>query len=176
MTVRRHCRVRLAAGIRIGGQLPCDMVAVRVNADVCAAVVGSPAYLAERPPPGSPRDLKRHLCIGYRQIATPVLYRWQFTQGRQSIEFAVDGPLTLDDPDLMVNAALDGLGLYVFEHRVTNHLAAGRLVRALEDCCPWFPGLFFYDSRRRHELPAMRALTDFIRLWGGAGGDLRLPK
>ena len=160
------------AGIRTGGQVPRDMVAVRVTADVRVAVVASPAYLVHRPPPATPRDLKQHLCIGYRQIASRALYRWQFQQGGQLVEFAVDGPLTLDDPDLMVAAALDGVGLaYLFEPSVTDYVAAGRLVRVLEDCCPLFPGFFLYYPGRRQVLPALRALADFIRFGGDAACD-----
>ena len=50
------------------------------------------------------------------------------------LDVAVEGPLTLDNPDLMVAAALDGVGLAcAIESRVADHLAAGRLVRVLED-------------------------------------------
>jgi DNA-binding transcriptional LysR family regulator len=51
----------------------------------------------------------------------------------------------LDDVDLMVRAALDGVGLaFTFEAQVAPLLAKRRLVRVLEDWCPPFPGYFIY--------------------------------
>jgi DNA-binding transcriptional LysR family regulator len=44
---------RYDAGVRLGEQVERDMIAVRIGADIRAAVVGSPAYFAERPPPRS---------------------------------------------------------------------------------------------------------------------------
>jgi DNA-binding transcriptional LysR family regulator len=52
---------------------------------------------------------------------------------------------------------------YVFEARVTELLAQGRLVRVLGDWCPSFPG-FFLDAPSRRQLPAaLRAFVDFAR-------------
>jgi DNA-binding transcriptional LysR family regulator len=46
----------------------------------------------------------------------------------------VSGPLTVNDIDLCVTAALEGAGLaYVLENVVEDHIAAGRLVPVLQD-------------------------------------------
>ncbi|WP_225413368.1 type 2 periplasmic-binding domain-containing protein [Stigmatella hybrida] len=42
---------RFDAGIRFGQKVAKDMVSVRVGPDLRAAVVASPAYLAQRPAP-----------------------------------------------------------------------------------------------------------------------------
>jgi DNA-binding transcriptional LysR family regulator len=48
----------------------------------------------------------------------------------------VDGPLVVDDEELVLRAALDGVGFaFISEHKVASHLAAGSLVRVLEDWC-----------------------------------------
>ncbi|EYF00313.1 LysR family transcriptional regulator [Chondromyces apiculatus] len=152
------------AGIRLGEYVQRDMVAVRVTPDLRAAVVGSPAYLAARPAPRTPRDLRKHACIGFRQVTSGAMYRWEFEREGEALEVAVEGPLTLDDPDLMVAAALDGVGLACsLEHHVADHLAAGRLVRVLEDWCPPFPGFFLYYPGRRQMPAALRALIDLIQ-------------
>src|SRR3954447_9186945 len=57
---------RYDAGVRLGEQVERDMIAVRIGADTRGAVVGSPAYFAEHPPPRSPHDLAGHGCINYR--------------------------------------------------------------------------------------------------------------
>lgn len=65
------------------------------------------------------------------------VYRWEFEQGDQALTVSVNGPLIVDDVDLMLRAALDGAGLaFVSEERVASELADGELVRVLEEWCP----------------------------------------
>ena len=76
----------------------------------------------------------------------------------------VEGPLTLNDQDLMVDAALDGAGLaYVFEAQAEELIAKKKLVRVLADWCPAYPGFFLYYPSRRQLPAALRAFVDFIR-------------
>jgi hypothetical protein len=39
------------------------------------------------------------------------VYRWEFDKGKQSLAVSVNGPLILDDVDVMIRAAVDGMGL-----------------------------------------------------------------
>lgn len=57
---------RYDAGVRLGEQVAKDMIAVRIGPDVRFAVVGSKAYLAERPTPMTPQELIGHTCINLR--------------------------------------------------------------------------------------------------------------
>ena len=58
------------------------------------------------------------------------------------LKVRVEGRLVLNNTDLMLNAALAGLGLaYLPEDLVRGASCEGRLVRALDDWCPPFPGL-----------------------------------
>ncbi|MFT3691201.1 LysR family transcriptional regulator [Paenirhodobacter sp.] len=153
------------AGIRLGESLDRDMIAVRVTPDLRAAVVAAPDYLARFPAPETPRDLHRHACIGWRQPGSGALYRWEFAKDGQALSVAVTGPLILNDPDLMVDAALSGVGLaYATEQHVADHLAAGRLIRVLEDWCPPYPGFFLYYPGRRQPPAALRALVEMLRV------------
>ena len=156
------------AGIRPGERVQRDMVAVRVTPDLRVAVVASPAYLAARGVPRTPRDLRDHACINYRWAGSGALYRWDFERQGEMFDVVVEGPLTLNDTDLILAAALDGVGLAsTLESSVANHIAAGRLVRVLEDWCQPFPGFFLYYPSRRQVPPALRALIDFMRAEGG---------
>ncbi len=76
----------------------------------------------------------------------------------------VQGPLILDGTEMMVQAAVEGAGVaYAFEDQVADLLAQGRLVRVLEDWCPYYGGFYLYYPSRR-QLPApLRAFVDFIR-------------
>lgn len=156
------------AGIRPGKLVHRDMIAVRVTEDSPTAVVCSPAYLADRAAPNTPEDLPMHRCIGYRWSRSGASYRWPLGRGDQFIVVAVTGMLTVNDSALMIEAALDGVGLtFTLEQRVTEHLASGRLVRVMEDWCPPFPGFFLYHTSRRQVSPALRAVIDFFSVKRG---------
>jgi DNA-binding transcriptional LysR family regulator len=155
---------RLDAGIRIGEKLEQDMIGLRVGPDLRMAVVASPSYLAARSAPKAPQDLGQHRCITYRMTADGSLIAWEFERAKRSIEVKVKGPLTVNEPELAVDAALDGLGLaYVFEDRVAPFLSDGRLVRVLSDWTPSFPGFFLYYPSRRHVPPTLAALIAILR-------------
>ncbi len=153
------------AGVRPGERLQRDMVAVRITPDLRSAIVGSPAYLAGRAAPLRPEDLQDHACINYRWGGSGALYRWPFVRGGKTFDVQVEGPLTLNDTDLILAAALDGVGLAcLLEDRVAPDIAANRLVRVLEDCSPTIPGFFLYYAGRRQTPPALRALIDFLQM------------
>lgn len=78
---------------------------------------------------------------------------------------AVNGPLIVDDVDLVIRAALDGVGLaYLGEDRAAPHLATGALLRVLEPWCQPFPGFFLYYPSRRQQPAALSALIETLRL------------
>ena len=150
---------RFDAGIRVGGRLEKDMIAVRLTPDVNMIAVASPDYLARCGTPRLPADLHQHACINWRLQVDGSAYRWQFEKKKKRVEVAVDGPLITNDSDVGVAAALNGLGIaYAFERvRVDEHIAQGRLVQVLADWSITRPGLFLYYSNRRHQPPALAA-------------------
>ena len=128
------------AGIRLGEFIERDMIAVRVSRDQRAAIVGAPRYFESHATPLTPNDLTGHPCINFRQGAEG-LYRWEFDKGDQSITVAVRGPLVTEDTELIIRAAIEGVGLaYAIEEHVLPYLASGVLVRVLEDWSAPFPG------------------------------------
>lgn len=152
------------AGIQFGEFIAQDMIAVRVSADLTPAVVGSPDYFSRHGRPTSPRELLDHQCIRFRHRGES-LYRWEFDKDDESLAIAVNGSLTLDDTDLMVQAAVDGAGLaWVAEEHVASHLASGTLERVLTDWCPPFPGFFLYYPSRKQQPAALAAVIDAFRL------------
>jgi len=152
------------AGIQFGEYIAQDMVAVRVSADHRPAIVGSPEYFASHPKPKSPRDLVGHRCINFRH-GSQGLYRWEFDKGRKSLNVAVNGPLVVDDTQLVIRAALDGVGLaFLAEQHAEPHLSSGAFIRVLQDWCPPFPGYFLYYPSRRQQLAALSALINTLRI------------
>jgi DNA-binding transcriptional LysR family regulator len=153
------------AGIRMGEMIDREMIGVRVGADFRMNVVGTPAYFAAHGKPKHPRDLPEHDCITYRQRASGVVYRWEFTENGKDFAVSVDGRLLVNDGDVMIDAALRGLGLaYVVESSVREHLQRKELVRVLDSFCLPFPGLFLYYPSRIQVPPKLKALVDFLRL------------
>jgi len=151
------------AGVRFGETIAADMIAVPIGPRHRFAVVGSPAYFKRHKPPITPHDLKGLPCIRYR-FSGGALYHWEFERGGVELNIDVEGPLTLNDQDLMVDAALDGTGLaYVFEVQVEELIARRKLVRVLADWCPAYPGFFLYYPSRRQLPAALRAFVDFTR-------------
>jgi DNA-binding transcriptional LysR family regulator len=151
------------AGVRLGETLAADMIAAPLGPRQRMVVVGSPAYFKRHPAPASPQDLTGLPCIRFR-FRGGEIYRWEFERAGEELSIEVNGPLTLLDMDLMVDAALDGIGLaYVFESNVAELIAKRRLVQVLDDWCGYFPGFFLYYPNRRQHTAAFRAFLEFVR-------------
>jgi len=151
------------AGIRFGERLSQDMVAVHIRPRLRFAVVGSPDYLRSRAVPMLPGDLREHACIRYR-YPSGAIYNWQFERNGEAVDVEVDGPVTIDDQELMVEAALQGCGLaYVWDNRVLAHLASGALIRCLADWCAFDDGLCLYYPSRRYLSAGLRAVIDMLK-------------
>jgi len=145
------------AGVQLGEFIQRDMIAVRVTKEMRLAVVGSPGYFESNPIPRSPRDLKDHSCIGFR--FSNGLYRWEFEKGRKTLTVSPQGPASFDDPDLVIQAVLDGVGIgTTMEDTIADLIADRRLVQVLRDWCPSFPGYFLYYPSRHNQPAALSAL------------------
>jgi DNA-binding transcriptional LysR family regulator len=154
------------AGFRTVDMVPGDMIALPFGEPIRFAVVGSPAYMEAHGRPATPADLMRHRCIRAR-MASGSIYHWEFERHGEAVAVDVPGGVTLDEPQLMLEAARAGLGLtYLSEFNVAEDLATGALVRVLEDWTPPFDRLCLYYSGRRHVPAALRALIELIRETG----------
>jgi DNA-binding transcriptional LysR family regulator len=151
------------AGIRFEESLEADMIAVRISGDIRTVIAAAPEYFEHHPKPQHPRDLVHHRCIK-RRFTNGTFYRWEFEKDGRELVVAVDGPLVVSEDRLSLLGALSGAGLaYLFDMRVHDELAEGKLVRVLEDWCPPYPGPFLYYPSRRQMRPALRAFIDFFK-------------
>ncbi|MDB5827420.1 MAG: LysR family transcriptional regulator, partial [Variovorax sp.] len=152
------------AGIRLAETVPQDMIAVPCGLPQRFAVVGSPAYFKTHKKPRSPMDLlSSHVCVRSR-MSSGAMFRWEFEKRGETMALDVPGPLTLDNHNLMLDAALDGAGLaWLSEWPVKPHLASGRLLRVLEDWTPAYPGLRLYYPGHRHVPAGLRAFIEVVR-------------
>ena len=157
---------RFDAGIQVGRRIERDMTALRLVDDFTMFPVAAPTYLARRERPSVPRDLHGHNCIRYRVPWDGSIQPWIFNKGRQETEITVEGSLTVNDLDLLMNAVLDGIGIaYVAQPMAAPYLAQGQLVALLEDWSSTVPGVFlYYPSRRQMPVP-LRVFVDFVKEW-----------
>lgn len=160
---------RFDAGFSRGNLVARDMIAVRVTNDLHYRVVGSPDYVARYGRPRTPADLHAHNCIRYR-LPGGGFIPWLFVEDGKLIEFDIAGSLiVINDPELVINAALQGVGIaYLYEEYVGRMIADGRLVSLLDkSVLPVTEGFFLFYPSRRQNSAALRALIDFLR------GELR---
>ncbi|HUN97378.1 MAG TPA: LysR family transcriptional regulator [Bradyrhizobium sp.] len=152
------------AGIRLGEKLERDMIALKVGPELRMAVVATPDYLARSGPIDHPGDLTQHRCINYRMVRAGTTYAWEFERDGQAIDVRVSGPLIFNEPELMLEAALDGLGVgYLLDYEVAPYVDDGRLIRLLAEWTPPFPGFHLYYSSRRQMRPVLAAFLETIR-------------
>jgi DNA-binding transcriptional LysR family regulator len=155
---------RFDAGVRLGEQVEKDMIAVRIGPDMRMAVVATPSYFAKRPPPRTPQDLAQHDCINMRLPTHRELLLWEFDRDGQAVNVHVDGQWVFSSSSPMLRAALAGFGLaYLPEDMVLEHVAAGRLLRALEDWCEPFTGYHLYYASRRLSSRALAVVIEALR-------------
>jgi len=151
------------AGVRLAGSVPQDMVAARFGPEQGFVVVGAPAYFQGRAVPATPHDLQAHRCIRNR-LASGALWRWEFSRQGEVMSLDVDGPVTLDDNGLRLEAALAGIGLvYMNAWSAGPHVQAGRLVQVLQDWTPSIGQLALYYPGHRHVPAGLRAFVALLR-------------
>jgi DNA-binding transcriptional LysR family regulator len=159
------------AGIRVLQDVPRDMIAVRFGDDMRFAAVASPDYLRQHPAPKAPHDLAQHRCIRFR-FESGALYRWDLERRGKSASIDVDGPMTLGNLNLMIEAALNGIGIaWIPDYIAVEHVQSGRLVQLLTEWSPSFPGLCLYYPANRHPPTALRLFANAVREW--AEGDMK---
>jgi LysR family transcriptional regulator, regulator of peptidoglycan recycling len=158
---------RFDAGVRLGGEIAKDMIAVRIGPDIPMAIVGSPAYFRDHPAPTSPAQLIDQRAINLRLPTSGTVNAWRLKQRGRETRVRVEGQLLLNTIDLILDAALDGLGLaYLPLDQVQSYLDAARLVRVLGKFTPDLPGYHLYYPHRRHASPAFSLLVDALRYSG----------
>lgn len=150
-------------GLRSADLVPNDAIAIPLGQTRQMVVAASPAFLKNRAIPQVPQDLAAYPCIRGR-LPDGSLLRWRFEKDGQHLLLDVDGPITLDDASLTRIAVTRGVGIgYFMETDVRDDLAAGRLVRILEDWTPPLVPLCLYYYNRRNPSAAFQAFTTLAR-------------
>jgi DNA-binding transcriptional LysR family regulator len=155
---------RYDAGVRLGGMVAKDMIAIPIGPSMRMAVVGSPGYIKAHGTPGTPSELTRHRCINLRLPTHGGLYAWEFEEGGREVQVRVAGQVTFNSIHPMLEAALEGFGLaYLTAAMVQPLVEQGRLISVLSEWLPPFSGYHLYYASRRQMTPAFRLVVDALR-------------
>jgi len=146
--------------IRIAARIDPGLVArklTRARIVACA----SPDYLKKRGTPKSPEQLASHNCISYAYSS--LQNDWHFRRKRAERTVRVSGNLRGNNGDILVNAAIEGLGVVlqptflVFEALRRKHL-----VRILPDWEADELSVFAIYPHRKFLPPKVRSFIDFL--------------
>jgi DNA-binding transcriptional LysR family regulator len=141
------------------------MIAISLGPPQRYAVVSSPSFIAAHGKPKQPKDILDRPCIVTR-FESGVQVEWEFEKAGRVVKITPAGTLISAHTGLQLQAACDGLGLWMtFEGHVRAAIDAGALVSVLDDWCPYFPGPFLYYPSRRQPPPALKAFIDFVAEW-----------
>jgi DNA-binding transcriptional LysR family regulator len=154
---------RFDIGVRLGGDVAKDMIAVRIAPDMRMVVVGSPDYFANHARPLVPEDLTRHDCIGLRLASHGGLLKWEFNRRRKTVNAHVTGRLVFNSSELILAASLAGHGLaWLPIDTAEEHIASGRLLPVLDEWATTFAGYHVYYATRRAS-PALLLVVEALR-------------
>lgn len=152
------------AGVRMSEQVAKDMISVPIGPEMRMAVVAAPAYFERYPLPVTPHDMTAHKCINIRLPTHGGVFSWDLEKDGHEVKVRGEGQLVFNSLAMRLSSALDGLGVaYMPEDQVLPYIADGRLIRVLEDWCPFFPGYHLYYPNRRHLSPALSLLVNVLR-------------
>jgi DNA-binding transcriptional LysR family regulator len=153
---------RYDAGIHFSDGIDRDMIALPVGGNLRFLTVAAPEYVARQLPPLKPEDLRSHNCIrccwGREDLP------WRFSMDKQKVSVEVEGSLTVNNLELALRSALDGVGVAQLpEPLIAPHLADGRLLPVLTEWHACWGELCLYYSNRRHVPMALRNLMELLR-------------
>lgn len=123
---------RFDLAIRLG-ELPDSRLVARKVAERRRMICASPDFIARYPAIQTPQDLANYPCLCFTGRHDP--YRWHFTKpSGGTLGVTVSGPLASDDAELLIEAAVSGLGiLYTSDWYACGDMASGQLVEILPE-------------------------------------------
>ncbi|MDX8388208.1 MAG: LysR substrate-binding domain-containing protein [Ghiorsea sp.] len=148
--------------IRIG-HLPDSSLIARKLGDLTWTLCASPEYLKHAPTLEKPSDLVNHRCLFYRSSKL-VMNSWSFTSEKGEETVTVSGPFTINDPGVLVSAAVQHGGVLLIDKGLLGEtIRQGKLIPILPGYQPigGFPMYIVYPEREF--MPAKtRALINFL--------------
>src|SRR5512142_2569551 len=140
-------------GIRVTRSVDDTALSVRRVGTERVVVCASSKYLDRHGRPEKPEELQRHRCL----LSSLHSADWRLDSDRESISVRVNGNLVSDNAAILLQAAIDGLGIVLLPMSfVTADLEAGRLVRVLESYATAELQVFLIHPYQRQVPPKVR--------------------
>jgi DNA-binding transcriptional LysR family regulator len=150
--------------IRIGA-LPNSTLVAKKLAPHRRVLCASLAYLGNRPAINHPDDLSNEACLRFSLLQPSD--RWQFSRDEARHEVTVNGPLSANDSEALLEATLGGLGIALLPTwLVGNDMKAGRLAVVLPDwqasLAPGDRAIWGVYPPKKLVSPKVRAFLDYV--------------
>lgn len=156
---------RFDVAIRVGRLEDSSMKAKKL-ADIGMTLCASPMYLMENGTPKSPDELKGHKFLAYQNHIRPKAWIYKDARG-QNGSVAIPCRFTSNNGDILVQAALDGLGIVLLPTFLTQkYIETGELIELFEDYQS-LPerGVYALYAPSPKTAPKVRAFLDFMGKW-----------
>lgn len=151
--------------IRISSDPPANMVARHI-APLRWLTCAAPSYLERCGTPELPQDLLKHECLVFHGPPAP-RGGWAYQVNGKRTELPVKGRCRVNSSDVLLQMALDGMGIVLSPAYVLNrYLRTGQLQEILPDSVA-YPGMALYAvyMPNRYMQPKVRAFIDHLLGW-----------
>jgi len=147
--------------IRIGELNDSTLVARRIG-HINGMIVASPDYLARKGVPETPEDLSGHDCLLYTNVAPGDV--WRFVIGGEVRTIRLPVRLRSDNGDMLLSAAVAGLGVARLPAFITSKAVATGEVMPVMAAYNTTSPLHAVMPPGRSRTARVRALVDFLAL------------
>lgn len=125
-------------------------------------LAASPGYLAQHGTPQDPDDLLQHNCLLHRNPATGRSVKWPLHRHGEVKTLELHGRLVASRPEMLLDAALAGLGIvFLARWYAEHHFAQGTLLPVLAECWPQPTQLWLYYASADLP-PRVRVWVEFL--------------
>ncbi|HEI8954762.1 TPA: LysR family transcriptional regulator [Serratia liquefaciens] len=125
-------------------------------------LAASPGYLAQHGTPQDPDDLLQHNCLLHRNPATGRSVKWPLHRHGEVKTLELYGRLVASRPEMLLDAALAGLGIVCLARwYAEHHFAQGTLLPVLAECWPQPTQLWLYYASADLP-PRVRVWVEFL--------------
>lgn len=148
------------AAIRIGELADSSLIATKIGA-VRRITCASPAYLASRKTPKTPRDLKSHNCISNEAFDAST--NWIFYDQKSKMPVTINPRLSVTTAESAIDAAISGLGITrALSYQSAKAVEDKRLKIILEKFEPPASPIHLVHQGGRALPQKLRTFKDFI--------------
>ncbi|ENS5608148.1 LysR family transcriptional regulator [Vibrio mimicus] len=152
------------AGVRRGGLIAKDMIAMQISNEHKMSVVVSPDCSLQDTLPKVPSDLVSLPCINLKLPTHGDNFPWIFSVDEQEYRIRVKGQVVVNGINQVVQAALDGYGYaYVPEVLVAKLIDSGQLISVLPSYCITHSGYYLYYTSRLQSSAAFKVILDALK-------------